>query len=103
MFFKEFSSQLPHDGGAFYTTDTIELSRPHYTATWPPILLAASFWLNSGNFDAPRTIETRKNESSIKDSAEDRFYLLFGKTWTFFSSNLRIQFHIPNLQIMQFS
>lgn len=75
----EFSSQLPHDGGAFYTTDTIELSRPYYAASWPPILLATSFWLNTDGFDVPRTIETKKNDTSIKDSAEDRFHLLFGK------------------------
>ncbi|EEB14387.1 conserved hypothetical protein [Pediculus humanus corporis] len=74
----EFSSQLPHDGGAFYTTDTIELSRPYYAASWPPILLATSFWLNADGFDVPRTIETKKNDTSIKDSAEDRFHLLFG-------------------------
>lgn len=79
MIILEFSSQLPHDGGAFYTTDTIELSRPHYAASWPPILLAASLWLKSGGFDIPRTIETKKNDSSVKDSAQDRFHLLFGK------------------------
>ncbi|KAL0275721.1 UNVERIFIED_CONTAM: hypothetical protein PYX00_003499 [Menopon gallinae] len=74
----EFASQLPHDGGAFYTTDTIEQSRPHYVSSWPPILLAAAFWLNAKGFDVPRTVETKKNEASIKDSAEDRFHLLFG-------------------------
>ena len=26
----EFKSQLPYDGGAFYTHDTINLARPHY-------------------------------------------------------------------------
>ena len=26
----EFKSQLPYEGGAFYTNDTIELARPHY-------------------------------------------------------------------------
>ncbi|KAK6641234.1 hypothetical protein RUM44_012943 [Polyplax serrata] len=74
----EFSSQLPHDGGAFYATDTIELSRPHYAASWPPILLASSFWLNAGGFDIPRTIETKKNDTLMKDSPQDRFHLLFG-------------------------
>lgn len=78
VFVKEFSSQLPHDGGAFYATDTIELSRPHYAASWPPILLASSFWLNAGGFDIPRTIETKKNDTLMKDSPQDRFHLLFG-------------------------
>ncbi|XP_037575108.1 HEAT repeat-containing protein 5B-like isoform X1 [Dermacentor silvarum] len=44
----EFSSQLPHDGGAFYTSDTVESARPHYRDAWPPILLAASLWLTQG-------------------------------------------------------
>ncbi|CAN7999924.1 unnamed protein product [Ixodes hexagonus] len=44
----EFSSQLPHDGGAFYTSDTVESARPHYREAWPPILHAASLWLCEG-------------------------------------------------------
>ena len=60
----EFASQLPHDGGAFYTTDTMESCRPHYAATWPPLLHAATLWLNATGF---------KGESS-----QDRFHLLFG-------------------------
>lgn len=44
----EFSSQLPHDGGAFYTSDTVESARPHYRDAWPPILHAASLWLTQG-------------------------------------------------------
>ena len=30
----EFKSQLPYEGGAFYTIDTIELAWPHYQASW---------------------------------------------------------------------
>ena len=41
----EFKAQLPHDGGAFYTNDTIESARPHYRSTWQPILEAAAIWL----------------------------------------------------------
>lgn len=67
--FSEFSSQLPHDGGAFYTTDTMESCRPHYAATWPPVLHAAALWLNATGF---------KNDN-LNDSATDRFHLLFGK------------------------
>ncbi|XP_077537037.1 HEAT repeat-containing protein 5B isoform X2 [Haemaphysalis longicornis] len=44
----EFSSQLPHDGGAFYTSDTVESARPHYRDAWPAILHAASLWLTQG-------------------------------------------------------
>ena len=38
----EFASQLPHDGGTFYTNYTIEAVRPCYRDAWPPILEAAS-------------------------------------------------------------
>jgi HEAT repeat-containing protein 5 len=44
----EFKSQLPYEGGAFYTNDTIELARPHYRITWAPILHAAAVWLTHG-------------------------------------------------------
>jgi hypothetical protein len=30
----EFKSQLPFEGGAFYSNDTVESARPHYRATW---------------------------------------------------------------------
>ena len=44
----EFKSQLPYEGGAFYTNDTIELARPHYQDTWTPILHAACIWFSQG-------------------------------------------------------
>ncbi|XP_054269957.1 HEAT repeat-containing protein 5B-like isoform X2 [Macrosteles quadrilineatus] len=64
----EFSSQLPHDGGAFYTTDTMDSCRPHYAATWPPLLHAAALWLNASDFHIDNDTETPSN----------RFHLLFG-------------------------
>ncbi|XP_014275349.1 HEAT repeat-containing protein 5B isoform X4 [Halyomorpha halys] len=60
----EFASQLPHDGGAFYTTDTMDSCRPHYAASWPPLLHAAALWLNATQFKG--------------ENAQDRFHLLFG-------------------------
>ncbi|KAK9498320.1 hypothetical protein O3M35_002979 [Rhynocoris fuscipes] len=60
----EFASQLPHDGGAFYTTDTMDSCRPHYSASWPPLLHAAALWLNATQFKG--------------EVANDRFHLLFG-------------------------
>lgn len=84
----EFASQLPHDGGAFYTTDTTESSRPHYSASWPPILHAAALWLTAGGFktnDSQKASNNAKNSSNNTnegkcsvDSASDRFHLLFG-------------------------
>ncbi|CAG2165004.1 unnamed protein product, partial [Oppiella nova] len=64
----EFSSQLPHDGGAFYTSDTIEIARPRYRASWPPILHAAALWLCSNGFEV----------NAESNSNEERFHLLFG-------------------------
>ncbi|XP_021938507.1 HEAT repeat-containing protein 5B isoform X3 [Zootermopsis nevadensis] len=78
----EFASQLPHDGGAFYTTDTMESSRPHYAASWPPILHAAALWLNVSGFDSRPTnaspVPNNNNSDKAGDSASDRFHLLFG-------------------------
>ncbi|XP_065086888.1 HEAT repeat-containing protein 5B isoform X2 [Ochlerotatus camptorhynchus] len=59
----EYASQLPHDGGAFYTNDTMNLAKPHYLTSWPPILYASALWLNSEGFD--------KNESDITTINED--------------------------------
>ncbi|XP_017777275.1 PREDICTED: HEAT repeat-containing protein 5B isoform X3 [Nicrophorus vespilloides] len=71
----EFASQLPHDGGAFYTNDTMDSSRPHYAASWPPILHAAALWLNAGGFE-----KIQQNNDSANNNAgnNDKFHLLFG-------------------------
>lgn len=84
----EFASQLPHDGGAFYTTDTTESSRPHYSASWPPILHAAALWLTAGghktndshkaNNDAKNSTNNSNVGKCTVDSGSDRFHLLFG-------------------------
>lgn len=88
-FFLEFASQLPHDGGAFYTTDTTESSRPHYSASWPPILYAAALWLTAGGHKtndpsvSKNNVKSTGNNSNVGkgsvDSSSDRFHLLFGK------------------------
>ena len=84
----EFSSQLPHDGGAFYTTDTMESARPYYAKSWAPILHAAALWLNARGFEIEESRDTPANNSSgpnnnnnvaaKTDSNVDRFNLLFG-------------------------
>ncbi|XP_044256431.1 HEAT repeat-containing protein 5B isoform X4 [Tribolium madens] len=74
----EFASQLPHDGGAFYTNDTMESSRPHYMSSWPPILHAAALWLNSGGFDKLTEIDNDNTNNNTVDSSSDKFHLLFG-------------------------
>jgi hypothetical protein len=74
----EFASQLPHDGGAFYTNDTMESSRPHYMSSWPPILHAAALWLNSGGFDKVSNEDNDNANNNTVDSCGDKFHLLFG-------------------------
>lgn len=64
----EYSSQLPHDGGAFYASDTMDAARPLYRQSWPQILYAASLWLCSTQVDV-------KHEDS--DRTKD-FHLLLG-------------------------
>lgn len=85
----EYSSQLPHDGGAFYTPDTINSSKPHYFTSWPQILYASSMWLNAGGFELglkPCTSDGDNNNSSEMKTqtithgslSADRFHLIFG-------------------------
>ena len=80
----EFASQLPHDGGTFYTNDTMESSRPHYAASWPPILQAAALWINTVDFKSNLIPcgETNNNNAANNNQLEnesDKFHLLFGK------------------------
>lgn len=81
----EYSSQLPHDGGAFYTPDTISSSKPHYQSSWPHILYAASLWLNAGGFDLGLEEVNKTDKGDMKVQAishgslsADRFHLIFG-------------------------
>ncbi|XP_049821749.1 HEAT repeat-containing protein 5B isoform X2 [Aethina tumida] len=80
----EFSSQLPHDGGAFYTNETMESSRPHYVSSWAPILHAAALWLNSECFkkstsdNAISNIDNALNNNPAMENSADKFHLLFG-------------------------
>ncbi|ERE72581.1 HEAT repeat-containing protein 5A [Cricetulus griseus] len=49
----EFASQLPVEGGAFYTAETSENARLHYHSSWALILHAAALWLTSTGFADP--------------------------------------------------
>lgn len=81
---ESYSSQLPHDGGAFYTPDTINSSKPHYQSSWPQILYAASLWLNAGGFQMGlEMIKTDSGETKVQavshgSLSADRFHLIFG-------------------------
>lgn len=60
----------------------MESSRPHYTASWPPILHAAALWLNADGFRDTLTETTNTNDNSINNNpnstVSNQFHLLFG-------------------------
>ncbi|KAM8859425.1 HEAT repeat-containing protein 5B isoform 1-T2 [Spinachia spinachia] len=89
----EFSSQLPPDGGAFYTPETIDTARLHYRSSWAPVLHAVALWLSSTGFGAGD--ETEEVPSSLsrapavpqapssttktfEESVKDRMHLMLG-------------------------
>ncbi|XP_033164377.1 HEAT repeat-containing protein 5B isoform X2 [Drosophila mauritiana] len=79
----EFQSQLPHDGGAFYTTDTINSSKPHYMTSWPPILYASALWLRDEGFarhldTSEAAAESNNNQITHGSLSADRFHMIFG-------------------------
>ncbi|XP_036402281.1 HEAT repeat-containing protein 5B isoform X2 [Megalops cyprinoides] len=92
----EFASQLPPDGGAFYTPETIDTARLHYRSSWAPVLHAVALWLSSTGFGANEgpddasavpsrgpgasgypqgTPATAKNQEEL---VKDRMHLLLG-------------------------
>ncbi|CAG0923810.1 unnamed protein product, partial [Notodromas monacha] len=90
----EFANQLPHDGGAFFTHQTMEEARVHYEKSWRPILHAAAMWLNDGGF---KNVHLERSDVNISDSDNlglgaanaaavkspesintDRFHLVYG-------------------------
>ncbi|XP_072193110.1 HEAT repeat-containing protein 5A isoform X2 [Excalfactoria chinensis] len=101
----EYASQLPAEGGAFYTAETIENARPHYYNSWALILYATALWLtNTGfivadpdegvtNLSRPVTPTTMCQDSSTRPSVKspedvntDRFHLILGISVEFLCS-----------------
>ncbi|XP_055929916.1 HEAT repeat-containing protein 5B-like isoform X2 [Argiope bruennichi] len=85
----EFRSQLPHEGGAFYSSDTMDTVRKFYKDTWPPVLNAATLWLCNGGFEEtgrtsvpnlPRNLHTYvvQSNKSTEEINADYFHLVFG-------------------------
>uniref|UniRef100_A0A665WIX5 HEAT repeat-containing protein 5B n=1 Tax=Echeneis naucrates TaxID=173247 RepID=A0A665WIX5_ECHNA len=73
----EFSSQLPSEGGAFYTPETIDTARLHYRSSWAPVLHAVALWLSSTGFGADEEKEEASSAPS-KESVKDRMHLMLG-------------------------
>uniref|UniRef100_A0A665WJ03 HEAT repeat-containing protein 5B n=1 Tax=Echeneis naucrates TaxID=173247 RepID=A0A665WJ03_ECHNA len=90
----EFSSQLPSEGGAFYTPETIDTARLHYRSSWAPVLHAVALWLSSTGFGADEEKEEASSAPSkvpslpqgspstiktFEESVKDRMHLMLGK------------------------
>ena len=54
----EFSSQLPPDGGTFFSINVMDVVRPYYEANWSALLHAAAIWLkmNSKKEEAKQSL-----------------------------------------------
>uniref|UniRef100_H3B3B5 HEAT repeat-containing protein 5B n=1 Tax=Latimeria chalumnae TaxID=7897 RepID=H3B3B5_LATCH len=62
----EFTSQLPPDGGAFYTPETIDSARLHYRNSWAQILHAVALWSNNTGFTVADQAEEMPVSSAQK-------------------------------------
>ncbi|XP_052041834.1 HEAT repeat-containing protein 5A isoform X3 [Apodemus sylvaticus] len=100
----EFASQLPVEGGAFYTAETSRNAKPHYHSSWALILHAAALWLTStgfadpdeggANLSRPVTPTSMCQGSSSSGAAvkspedvyTDRFHLILGVSVEFLCS-----------------
>lgn len=98
----QYSSQLPSTGGSFYTAETVEQARPHYSSTWATILHATALWLNSTGFImvdegpanlsrpvTPTSMGQSTSLSSVKspeDVNTDRLHLILGISVEFLCS-----------------
>ncbi|XP_015763644.1 PREDICTED: HEAT repeat-containing protein 5B-like isoform X1 [Acropora digitifera] len=90
----EYSSQLPPQGGMFYSPDSMDQARPHYQSCWPSIVHAASLWLNNGGFESTKramqeglsseSLDTNSSRTMISTATTpaevntDHFHLLVG-------------------------
>lgn len=87
--FSEFRSQLPHEGGAFYSSDTMDTVRKYYKDAWPPVLNAATLWLCHGGFEETSKLSTKnlphnllnyiaQSNRSTEEINSNFFHLIFG-------------------------
>ncbi|XP_077093699.1 HEAT repeat-containing protein 5B [Siphateles boraxobius] len=80
----EFSSQLPPEGGAFYTPETIDTARLHYRSSWASVLHAEALWLSSTGFGTAEDSSESKSAAittpgaNTDDLVKDRLHLLLG-------------------------
>ncbi|XP_028251322.1 HEAT repeat-containing protein 5A isoform X1 [Parambassis ranga] len=98
----EYASQLPAAGGSFYTAETINQARAHYSSSWAPVLHATSLWLHSTGFvmsdDTPTSLSRPATPTSMgytssvggakspEDINTDRLHLILGISVEFLCS-----------------
>ncbi|XP_019118769.2 HEAT repeat-containing protein 5A isoform X2 [Larimichthys crocea] len=99
---QEYTPQLPATGGSFYTAETVNQARAHYSSSWAPILHATSLWLHSTGFvmsdDTPANLSRPATPTSMghtgsmggakspEDINSDRLHLLLGISVEFLCS-----------------
>ncbi|KAM9777521.1 HEAT repeat-containing protein 5A [Neosynchiropus ocellatus] len=98
----EFAPRLPAAGGSFYTAETLDQARAHYSSSWAPVLHAASLWLHSSGVvvsedppvslsrpATPTSMGDRDSRGGAKSPEEvnmDRVHLLLGISVEFLCS-----------------
>ncbi|XP_035024699.2 HEAT repeat-containing protein 5A isoform X1 [Hippoglossus stenolepis] len=99
---QEYASQLPAAGGSFYTAETVNQARAHYSSSWAPILHATSLWLHSTGFvmsdDSPVNLSRPATPTSMghtdsmggakspEDVGADRLHFILGISVEFLCS-----------------
>ncbi|GAA6234638.1 HEAT repeat-containing protein 5A, partial [Lates japonicus] len=99
---QEYAPQLPAAGGSFYTAETVNQARAHYSSSWAPILHATSLWLHSTGFlmsdDSPANLSRPATPTSMghtdsvggakspEDVNSDRLHLILGISVEFLCS-----------------
>ncbi|XP_008312892.1 HEAT repeat-containing protein 5A isoform X2 [Cynoglossus semilaevis] len=99
---QEYTAQLPAAGGSFYTVESVNQVRAHYSSSWAPILHATSLWLHSTGFvmldDSPATLsrpatpttmghtDSRGKVKSQEDVSSERLNLILGISVEFLCS-----------------
>ncbi|CAK6980082.1 HEAT repeat-containing protein 5A isoform X4 [Scomber scombrus] len=99
---QEYAAQLPDTGGSFYTAETVNQARAHYSSSWALILHATSLWLHSSGFvmsdDAPSNLSRPATPTTMghtgsgggakspEDVNTDRLHLILGISVEFLCS-----------------
>ncbi|XP_028967537.1 HEAT repeat-containing protein 5B [Galendromus occidentalis] len=76
------ASQLPHDGGAFFTHEVAEHCKLYYKDSWPPVLHAVTLWLCKENgFDIVRDCTEEGNAQLPQSFSLPKSHEATGKRW----------------------